>query len=40
MHLYAYSKNFKNILVKIDDPWGGANFDPRAFIRTNMVDTH
>jgi hypothetical protein len=21
-------------------PWGVANFDPRAFISTNLVDTH
>jgi hypothetical protein len=21
-------------------PWGWANFDPRAFILTNLVDTH
>ena len=25
---------------KIKDPWGGANFDPRAFIWTNLVDIH
>jgi hypothetical protein len=24
---------------KINDPRGGANFDPRAFILTNLVDT-
>jgi hypothetical protein len=21
-------------------PWGGANFDPKGFISTNMVDIH
>jgi hypothetical protein len=33
--------SFYNIHIgKINDPRGGANFDPRAFIWTNLVDTH
>jgi hypothetical protein len=30
--LFRYRKN--------NDPLGGANFNPRAFIWTNFVDTH
>jgi hypothetical protein len=25
---------------KDNDPWGGANFDARVFILTNLVDNH
>jgi hypothetical protein len=27
-------------IVKINDPWGGANFDPRAIICTILLKVH